>query len=104
MGNPYEEKSEESEVKQLREEVRDLQFKLIQLAGASTLENALARGFDEITQKLGPLEDLRPKRDALDAPSEKTLRRLQVELARPKWGDPAFDKENWTTTVPRRSR
>ena len=88
-------------IKDLEQQVGNLELRLLELAQASALENVITHGFNEISAQLAPLRDLRPQRQAPDAPEEAKLLRVQAELQRPTWGDPDFDKKDWATAVTR---
>ena len=68
---------------QLEREVEDLRYMVRQLADASSFQNVVQQGFEELTERLAPLRDLAPTRAALRHDEKQLLHRTRAALARP---------------------
>jgi hypothetical protein len=60
---------------------------IMRVAGASSVEEVLKRGFETLSSQLEPLRDLTPKRTLLSEAALNQLRHLRTSLDRPDWND-----------------
>jgi Ribonuclease G/E len=60
---------------------------IMRVAGASSVEEVLKRGFDTLSAQLEPLRDLTPKRTLLGEAALNQLRDLRTSLDRPDWNN-----------------
>lgn len=71
-----------------------------QLTQVSSIECILTNGFQELSDKLAPLEDLTPKRDALSPRQAARMKRLMRAMARPDWsGATSLPVPNWRADI-----
>jgi Ribonuclease G/E len=60
---------------------------IMRVAGASSVEEVLKRGFETLSSQLAPLRDLTPKRTLLSEAALNQLRDLRTSLDRPDWSN-----------------
>jgi Ribonuclease G/E len=60
---------------------------IMRVAGASSVEEVLKRGFDTLSAQLEPLRDLTPKRTLLSEAALNQLGDLRKSLKRPDWSN-----------------
>jgi hypothetical protein len=60
---------------------------VLRVAGASSVENVLVKGFETLSAQLEPLRDLTPKRTPMDDDGYARLQNLRDTLARPNWSN-----------------
>jgi hypothetical protein len=75
---------------QAREAARQFEMERLggvvqQLTQVNSIECILANGFEELSNKLAPLDDLAPKREPLDEDQALRMAYLLEALERPKW-------------------